>query len=344
MNFSSKISMKNSIEKASLSQSIRSIPFKTSSSTSLVKEQWIGKESYLLSRNVGYQRDDHNQEENEDEEAVEIQPGLFPHGVFGSVVVPLLFCAAVAGGTISYVNTDAARERRRKRIADEARAKVLNEARGKDQLQNPFNQFNSVQQLTLGITAANLAVFLAWRVPALQPVLRRYFVHSITQTNPVSHLLSAFSHKTGLHFAFNMLAFYSIALGLQENLSREQILAIYLAGATTSSFASHMVKLATRDFAGSLGASGSVYALLATVTYFKPSTAFSLIFFPVISFSASSLLPFLVAFESLGLGLGAFRVFHTGMDHAAHLGGLMFGWVYSDYLMSQYKKRQNNKK
>lgn len=70
----------------------------------------------------------------------------------------------------------------------------------------------------------------------------------------------------------------------------------------------------------SLGASGAIIGALAAVCTAFPDSKLSIIFLPMYPFSADSALKFLMAFESLGV-LMKWRFF----DHAAHLGGILFG-------------------
>ncbi|TNM96654.1 hypothetical protein fugu_016315, partial [Takifugu bimaculatus] len=70
--------------------------------------------------------------------------------------------------------------------------------------------------------------------------------------------------------------------------------------------------------------SGAIMAILATVCTKMPEAKLSIIFLPMFTFTASSALKAIVAMDAAGVVLG-WRFF----DHAAHLGGALFGIWYA---------------
>ncbi|KAK7484257.1 hypothetical protein BaRGS_00024506, partial [Batillaria attramentaria] len=192
-----------------------------------------------------------------------------------------------------------------------------------------WNNLSDGQKMVMGIIFLNVVVFLAWKNPHLHPVLMRYF--ACMPGNPsVSMLLSAFSHYNLWHIAANMYVLWSFATVSLNLFGREQWLAVYLSAAALSSLASMTNKVIRRmPLSPSLGASGAIMCLLGAVCVKFPDARLSIAFvgefFPH-SFSADSALKFIVALDAVGLFMG-WKVF----DHAAHLGGVLFGIWYATY-------------
>lgn len=163
-------------------------------------------------------------------------------------------------------------------------------------------------------------------------------------------LLSVFSHNNFVHLALNMYVLYSFCpvsidrfLGV-EQVSRTflirlifnlQFLALYLTSGAISSLTSLTHKFVTKSNVRALGAvsfkllkrlpnhlfqSGAICALLAYTCMKIPDARLSIVFLPFFQFSAEQAVYGLVAFDLLGL-IFRFRMF----DHAAHLGGTLFG-------------------
>lgn len=187
-----------------------------------------------------------------------------------------------------------------------------------------YHSFSGTQKMVLGIIATNVAVFACWRVPALQMFMIRWFSASpAAQATCIPMVLSMFSQFSFWHLAVNMYVLWSFTPTIGAMLGREQFLAFYLTGGVWSSFASYAVKVATSSVHPSIGASGAIMAVLGAVCTHIPDATLSIIFLPFLTFSAGAALKGLIAFESLGVIL-RWRFF----DHAAHLGGVLFGWYY----------------
>ncbi|CAD6190359.1 unnamed protein product [Caenorhabditis auriculariae] len=174
----------------------------------------------------------------------------------------------------------------------------------------------------------NCAVFLLWKVRSWHPFMWRYFTNSFSSKSLCLPMLtSVFSHSSAVHLAFNMYATYSFFdLLIQHLLGVEQFWAFYLTAGVVSSLASLSQKAVTRNPVRALGASG---AILAMVSYFcmrYPNSELSLLLVPGLKFSAESALWAILLFDTAGL-IFRFRVF----DHAAHLGGALFGVFYALY-------------
>nr|KAF6474779.1 hypothetical protein HJG63_010934 [Rousettus aegyptiacus] len=93
-----------------------------------------------------------------------------------------------------------------------------------------------------------------------------------------------------------------------------------------SSFVSYVCKVATGRYGPSLGASGAIMTVLAAVCTKIPEGRLAIIFLPMFTFTAGNALKAIIAMDTAGMILG-WKFF----DHAAHLGGALFGIWYITY-------------
>ncbi|XP_012495482.1 PREDICTED: presenilins-associated rhomboid-like protein, mitochondrial [Propithecus coquereli] len=193
-----------------------------------------------------------------------------------------------------------------------------------------YSSFYSPQIINIyfiGIIAANVFVFCLWRVPSLQRTMIRYFT-----SNPASKvlcspmLLSTFSHFSLLHMAANMYVLWSFSSSIVNILGQEQFMAVYLSAGVISNFVSYVCKVATGRYGPSLGASGAIMTVLAAVCTKIPEGRLAIIFLPMFTFTAGNALKAIIAMDTVGMILG-WKFF----DHAAHLGGALFGIWYVTY-------------
>ncbi|XP_006884120.1 PREDICTED: presenilins-associated rhomboid-like protein, mitochondrial isoform X2 [Elephantulus edwardii] len=98
------------------------------------------------------------------------------------------------------------------------------------------------------------------------------------------------------------------------------------ASSVISNFVSYVCKVATGRYGPSLGASGAIMTVLAAVCTKIPEGRLAIIFLPMFTFTAGNALKAIIAMDTAGMVLG-WRFF----DHAAHLGGALFGIWYITY-------------
>ncbi|XP_078480863.1 presenilin-associated rhomboid-like protein A, mitochondrial [Lampetra planeri] len=183
------------------------------------------------------------------------------------------------------------------------------------------------QKTVSGIIAVNAVVLCCWRIPSMQRYMMKLFM-----SNPASKkqclpmVLSSFSHYSIIHMMANMYVLWTFSSGIVSLLGREQFIAFYLSAGVISSMVSYICKTASGRFYPSLGASGAVMAVLAAVCAKVPEAKLGMIFLPMVTLTAGTALKALVAVDSAGLILG-WRLF----DHAAHIGGALFGVWYVAY-------------
>uniref|UniRef100_A0A3B4APZ2 rhomboid protease n=2 Tax=Periophthalmus magnuspinnatus TaxID=409849 RepID=A0A3B4APZ2_9GOBI len=171
----------------------------------------------------------------------------------------------------------------------------------------------------------------------MQRNMIKYFTSNpVSKTQCLPMILSTFSHFSIIHMMANMYVLWNFSSGLVSLLGKEQFIAFYLSAGVISSMVSYMCKTATGRFHPSLGASGAVMAVLAAVCTKVPEAKLGIIFLPMVTVSAGHVLKALVAFDTAGLFLG-WRFF----DHAAHLGGALFGvWYIADGHRLIWRRRE----
>ncbi|KAJ8397246.1 hypothetical protein AAFF_G00440800 [Aldrovandia affinis] len=252
-----------------------------------------------------------------------------PQRSFGRLLKPLVFtvgftgCSFAAAAIWQYESLKS----RVQSYFDEVRADWLEKLAGNNirkQVNQWWNSLSEGQRTVTGIIGLNVLVFCCWRVPSLQRAMITYFT-----SNPASKalcfpmILSTFSHYSLFHMAANMYVLWSFSSSIVSLLGPEQFIAVYLSAGVISTFVSYLAKTATGRLGPSLGASGAIMAVLAAVCTKMPEAKLAIIFLPMFTFTAGNALKAIVAMDTAGLVLG-WKLF----DHAAHLGGALFGIWY----------------
>jgi rhomboid-like protein len=266
--------------------------------------------------------------------------GYHEHGIVRDVLAPILFALLVGGGAILIANTDQAKEWHRKRLQQ---ARRLRSAHRRDDsaLATWWRNLGDSGKTIGAIITVNAAVYGIWQLPQAEVIMNNFFVHSAASGRVTPMLFSCFSHKSALHLLFNMYGLYLFGTQVHEVIGREQFLALYIAGGMSASLFSHLFKHVIRDPVPSLGASGAIFAVVAASAYFDPYTRMQFIFFPFMNFSKEQLVLGMALFDTFGLVSMALKKHFFSLDHAAHLGGVAFGWAYSNWL---YPKRRSSQR
>jgi len=200
----------------------------------------------------------------------------------------------------------------------------------RNQINRWWNSLNSGEKLMVGIISCNVAVFGMWRIPTLSGFMYKFFSSQPNGGAPcLSMLFSTFSHHSFFHLAANMYVLWSFSSVIVSLLGKEQFLAMYISAGVISGFSSHLFKVVTGSMVPSLGASGAIMAVLGAVCTQHPDARLGIAFISdilPISFTAGSAQIALIAMDTLGM-VFRWRLF----DHAAHLGGMLFGMWYISY-------------
>ncbi|XP_046742847.1 presenilins-associated rhomboid-like protein, mitochondrial isoform X3 [Diprion similis] len=129
-----------------------------------------------------------------------------------------------------------------------------------------WNSLDEGKKLFVPICFLNVLVFGAWRVPALQGTMQRYFLSSPNSSAlcwPM--VLSTFSHYTILHLAANMFVLHSFSSPVVSTLGKEQTLALYLSSGVMSNLVSYFYKTLFSRPGFSLGAAIKAMVCLDTI-------------------------------------------------------------------------------
>lgn len=187
------------------------------------------------------------------------------------------------------------------------------------------NQLSTGRKIAYGTIFLNSVVLLAWRFNTFRPVMMKYFVSQTSTTKiPLSPMiLSCFSHSMPLHFAFNMYALYSFSNFATALLGPEQLIGLFISAGAVSSLTSIAHRLITKRTVPSLGASGALLGVIAYVCVARPQSELLLFFIPI---AAGNAIKALMVIDVIGV-IARWRY----IDHAAHLGGSLFGVWYATY-------------
>ncbi|XP_032591072.1 presenilins-associated rhomboid-like protein, mitochondrial isoform X2 [Drosophila grimshawi] len=185
------------------------------------------------------------------------------------------------------------------------------------------------------LLVCNLLAFALWRLPAMRNTMMTYFT-----SNPAARIvcwpmfLSTFSHYSVMHIFANMYVLHSFSNAAVLSMGKEQFMAVYLSAGVFSSLMSVLYKAGTKQPGMSLGASGAIMTVLAYVCAQYPDTQLSILFLPAVTFSAGAAIKVIMGIDFAGCVMG-WKFF----DHAAHLGGAMFGIFWAQYGAQVWAKR-----
>jgi membrane associated rhomboid family serine protease len=135
---------------------------------------------------------------------------------------------------------------------------------------------------------------------------------------PVSY---AFLHGSTFHLFFNMLGLWMFGSELERLWGTRRYLAFLLAGALAAALAQSIITAATGSVVPTVGASGSLFALLLAFGMLFPNRVIVPLF-PPIPMKART---FVIVFGAIELALGLAG--SSGVAHFAHLGGMVGGFL-----------------
>lgn len=192
----------------------------------------------------------------------------------------------------------------------------------------PQIQLGLHQKVIMGIIGINIIVTLLWKIPSFIPFMTTHFTNSFAQKKLCFPMLtSCFSHQSFIHLFLNMYVLWSFApQTMREFTGVEQFCALYASAGVVSSLISLSHKAITKSPIRALGASGAILGIITYACMKMPNARIQMLFIPFFDFSAQSAVYGLLLFDIIGL-LGPWKMF----DHAAHLGGSLFGIWYATY-------------
>lgn len=189
------------------------------------------------------------------------------------------------------------------------------------------------EKIAGGTIFVNFLVLCAWRAGGLRPFMTKYFLSQATPGKKVlltPMILSTFSHSMPLHFILNMYVVYSFSNLATALLGPEQLIGLFFSAGAMSSLTSLALRMSRGVAVPSLGASGAILGVIGYICTTRPDTQLLLLFIPL---EAGNVIKIMILVDIIGV-LARWRF----IDHAAHLGGSLFGIWYAKYGEKMYNK------
>ncbi|KAK9235076.1 hypothetical protein V1525DRAFT_411003 [Lipomyces kononenkoae] len=201
---------------------------------------------------------------------------------------------------------------------------------------------SSPSPVTVTLVATNVALFVCKRaLPGLTPFLVRHGylrLDLLTRTREISSpvapadsiLLSAFSHRDGMHIFLNAYAMYNLGSFIEMIYGPHAILLLYAACGSAGSIGSLLLQ---RTHLPTLGASAVCMGMLSFLSTMRPDLEVSMLGLPFIRMTMETVTLGTAAWSVFGIARG-FMGKRGGIDHAGHLGGLVGGWLVANWVQN----------
>lgn len=176
---------------------------------------------------------------------------------------------------------------------------------------------------------ANVAVFLFQYIAGALVHVRLDRLFGLVPNDVTHHLFLwqlvtyLFLHGGLLHIGFNMLALWMFGTELESLWGTNRFTRFYFITGIGAAICSTLADW--NSFTPIIGASGAIYGLLAAYGILFPERTILLYFVIPIKAKYFVILMGLLAFWSSITASG------SGVAHVAHLGGMLFGWLYLRY-------------
>jgi membrane associated rhomboid family serine protease len=176
------------------------------------------------------------------------------------------------------------------------------------------------QSFAMGLQSQRIGMVEEWLALDAQKVLHGQVWRLLTY---------AFCHERTavLHILFNMIVLFWFGVTLETMYGQREFLLFYLTAAVVSGLAHMGLGFATGNMAAAIGASGAVMAVLMLFAIHYPRHTIRIFWFFPLEVRWIVVLYVIYDLHPLLLALAGDRLV-TGVAHAAHLGGLAFGYVY----------------
>jgi len=147
------------------------------------------------------------------------------------------------------------------------------------------------------------------------------FLPQVALIRPWTFVTYMFVHGGLLHLATNMLALYVFGTAVENRMGSRAFILYYLYCGVGAAIAALLLSLVTH-IAPFIGASGAIMGVAVAFAMFWPDA--ELIVFPI---------PVPIRARTLVIGLAIIdvvwaQVFSDGIAHEAHLGGMLFGYLF----------------
>ncbi len=152
---------------------------------------------------------------------------------------------------------------------------------------------------------------------------KKYFVWQL--------LTYQFVHGGFWHILFNMFTLYMIGKAVERQIGSKAFLKLYLLGGVFAGVINLMSNVLSD--VPTVGASGAVCAIVAAFGLMNPNTPLTvlILFFPITMRARTFVVGFAIITVLFALAGGG------NIAHLAHLGGLVFGWMYVYNILGVHK-------
>jgi len=132
-----------------------------------------------------------------------------------------------------------------------------------------------------------------------------------------------FLHGSFMHILFNMFSLYMIGKFVERQIGSIAFLKLYLIGGVFAGVINVLISMHSN--VPTVGASGSICAIVAAFGLMNPNArlGFLLLFIPI--FMKAKTFVYVFAIITVFQALGS----NSNIAHMAHLGGIIFGWMYA---------------
>ncbi|EFX01649.1 rhomboid family protein [Grosmannia clavigera kw1407] len=189
---------------------------------------------------------------------------------------------------------------------------------------------SSATTTVLGLVAANVAVWLLWRVPPAWRLLNRYMIVVPATPRPLSLVGAMFSHQKTSHLLANVAFVWFIGLRLHDEIGRAAFLEVYFASGALAFLAS-MANIVLRNnlHLTTLGASGAIYGITTAYFMLHKFEGFKILGLPPDPYGGIQGLGFIGLM--LGLNLLTLRAEKQAIDVVTHFAGMAVGALFGQY-------------
>jgi membrane associated rhomboid family serine protease len=129
------------------------------------------------------------------------------------------------------------------------------------------------------------------------------------------------------HLLINMIFLWLFGRRLEDRYGREEFALFYFAALIFSSLTFVGIALYTNSHVPAIGASGAVWGVVALYALLYPYETICIYFIPV-QIRILAAIYFLADLHPLLLSINGEQSFGSGVAHAAHVGGAVFGFIY----------------
>lgn len=199
-------------------------------------------------------------------------------------------------------------------------------------IQERYRYGKNAYQVTAAIAAVNVIVFLALSLKGMTEDAEYMLAHgamyvprAVEQGEYYRLFTSMFLHFGFEHLMNNMVVLLIVGSRLENELGKIKYLFLYLAGGLCGGLVSALWDIYSGEYAVSAGASGAIFALIGALFYVAVRSR------DEIGSSVGKRLAFMVLLM-LYYGFSS-----AGVDNAAHIGGLLSGFILAVVL---YRKRK----